>query len=95
MKEKTKRGRKPQGEEAMTNAEKQAAYRARIRENEGGYSGKALSLMLSGDAHLALDVIREAHPDLSYKEIVEMLLIKRAEESKPGYFRLPFDYMKL
>ena len=95
MMEKPKRGRKPRGEEAMTNAEKQAAYRARIRENEGGYSGKALSLMLSGDAHMALDVIREEHPELSYKEIVEMLLIKRVEESKPGYFRLPFDYMKL
>jgi hypothetical protein len=95
MMEKTKRGRKPQGEEAMTNAEKQAAYRARIRENAGGYSGKALSLMLSGDAHMALDVIREERPELSYKEIVEMLLIKRVEESKPGYFHLPFDYMKL
>ena len=95
MREKSNRGRKPQGVEAMTNAEKQKAYRKRIRENAGGYSGKALSLMLSGDAHLALTVIREAHPDLSNKEIVEMLLIKYVESEKPGYFRLPFDYMKL
>ena len=34
------RGRKPQGEEPMSKAEKQKAYR--IRENDGGYSGTVL-----------------------------------------------------
>ena len=89
------RGRESQGEAPMSNAEKQKAYRSRIRENDGGYSGTVLSVMLSGNAHLALDLVKEEHPDLSNKEIVEMLLIQYIEEKKPGYFRLPLGYMKL
>ncbi|MDA8059144.1 MAG: hypothetical protein ACYCXP_02160 [Leptospirillum sp.] len=84
----TRLGRITSGEEPISNAEKQAAYRDRIRENDGGYSGTVLLVIPSGNAPLAMDVIREVHPDPSNREIVEMLLIKRTEEIKPGYFHL-------
>ncbi|MDD2751012.1 hypothetical protein [Acidithiobacillus sp.] len=39
-----------------------------------GYSGKQISVMLSGDAHLALDELASAYSNKSQKEIIELAL---------------------
>ncbi|TQN49232.1 hypothetical protein [Acidithiobacillus thiooxidans] len=40
-----------------------------------GYSGKPVSVMLSGDAHLALDALVSVYSDKSQKEIIDLALV--------------------
>jgi hypothetical protein len=40
-----------------------------------GYSGKPISVMLSGDAHMALDELITLYRDKSQKEIIDLALI--------------------
>jgi hypothetical protein len=40
-----------------------------------GYSGKPVSVMLSGPAHSALDELVSAYGDKSQKEIIDLALI--------------------
>ena len=70
-----KRGRKPKGDRPMTAAERAAASRFRRRYPMEGYSGKQVSVMLSGDAHLALDELASTYGDKSQKEIIDLALI--------------------
>lgn len=70
-----KRGRKPKGDRPMTAAERVAASRFRRKYPIAGYSGKQVSVMLSGDAHLALDELANAYSDKSQKEIIDLALI--------------------
>jgi hypothetical protein len=70
-----KRGRKPQGDRPMTSAERAKASRDRRRFPMEGYSGKPVSVMLSGDAHRALDELVSTYSDQSQKEIIDMALI--------------------
>ncbi|PKY09468.1 hypothetical protein B1757_14740 [Acidithiobacillus marinus] len=70
-----KRGRKPKGERPMTAAERAKASRDRRRFPMEGYSGKPISVMLSGDAHMALDELVSAYGDKSQKEIIDLALI--------------------
>ena len=50
-----KRGRKPKGDRPMTAAERAKASRDHRRFPMEGYSGKPISVMLSGEDHMALD----------------------------------------
>ncbi|MDR7926540.1 hypothetical protein RIE95_05975 [Acidithiobacillus thiooxidans] len=70
-----KRGRKPKGDRPMTAAERAKASRDRRRFPMEGYSGKPISVMLSGDAHMALDELITTYSDKSQKEIVDLALI--------------------
>ena len=70
-----KRGRKPKGDRPMTSAERAAASRFRRRYPMEGYSGKPVSVMLSGPAHSALDELVEHFGDKSQKEIIDLALI--------------------
>ena len=70
-----KRGRKPKGDRPMTAAERAKASRDRRRFPMEGYSGKPISVMLSGDAHMALDELITTYSDKSQKEIIDLALI--------------------
>ncbi|OCX74447.1 hypothetical protein A6M27_09825 [Acidithiobacillus thiooxidans] len=70
-----KRGRKPKGERPMTAAERAKASRDRRRFPMEGYSGKPISVMLSGDAHMALNDLITIYSDKSQKEIIDLALI--------------------
>jgi hypothetical protein len=59
----------------MTSAERAKASRDRRRFPMEGYSGKQVSVMLSGHAHSALDDLITAYGDKSQKEIIDMALI--------------------
>ncbi len=77
--EQPKRGRKPKGDRAMTNAERVAASRARRLYPDRGYSGKQLSVMLNGRAHMALDdLMRYYGEGTIQREVVEAALINYA-----------------
>ncbi len=74
-----RRGRKPKGDRPMTNAERVAASRFRRRYPDKGYSGKQLSVMLSGRARMALDDLMEYHGEGTIqREVVEAALISYA-----------------
>ena len=77
-----RRGRKPKGERAMTPAERSKASRDRRRFPMEGYSGKQVSVMLSGPAHSALDDLVEFFGGKSQKEIIEqaILMMYRAKD---------------
>jgi len=70
-----KRGRKPMGDRPMTAAERAAASRFMRTYTTEGYSGKQVSVMLSGDAHLALDELASVYSDKSQKEIIDLALV--------------------
>ncbi len=70
-----KRGRKPKGDHPMTAAERAKASRDRRRFPMEGYSGKPISVMLSGDAHMALNDLIALYSDKSQKEIIDLALI--------------------
>ncbi|MDX5936826.1 hypothetical protein [Acidithiobacillus thiooxidans] len=70
-----KRGRKPKGDRPMTAAERAAVSRFRRRYPMEGYSGKSVSVMLSGPAHAALDDLITIYSDKSQKEIIDLALI--------------------
>ncbi|MBU2737522.1 hypothetical protein [Acidithiobacillus concretivorus] len=70
-----KRGRKPKGDRPMTAAERAKASRDRRRFPMEGYSGKPISVMLSGEAHMALDELITTYSDKSQKEIIDLALI--------------------
>ena len=70
-----KRGRKPKGDRPMTAAERAKASRDRRRFPQEGYSGKPISVMLSGEAHMALDNLIPIYSDKSQKEIIDLALI--------------------
>ena len=72
-------GRKPKGDRPMTSAERVAASRFRRRYTNGGTSGKQVSVMLSGPAHMALDDLAEHFRDRTQKEIIEAALIAHAK----------------
>ncbi|MDX5936835.1 hypothetical protein [Acidithiobacillus thiooxidans] len=59
----------------MTAAERAAVSRFRRRYPMEGYSGKPVSVMLSGDAHLALDALVSVYSDKSQKEIIDLALV--------------------
>ena len=73
--EKKQRGRKPKGERPMTAAERSRASRDRRRFPMEGYSGKQVSVMLSGPAHMALDDLQEFFGGKSQKEIIEQAIL--------------------
>ena len=73
--EKKRRGRKPKGERPMTAAERSRASRDRRRFPMEGYSGKQVSVMLSGPAHMALDELMEFFGDKTQKEIIEQAIL--------------------
>ncbi len=73
--EKKRRGRKPKGDRPMTAAERSRASRDRRRFPMEGYSGKQVSVMLSGPAHLALDDLLEFLSGRSQKEIIEQAIL--------------------
>ena len=71
-----RRGRKPKGERPMTNAERVAASRLRRRCPDKGYSGKQISVMLGGRAHMALDDLMAHHGEGTIqREVVEAALL--------------------
>ena len=70
-----KRGRKPKGDRPMTAAERAKASRDSRRFPQEGYSGKPISVMLSGEAHMALDELITTYSDKSQKEIIDLALI--------------------
>ena len=70
-----KRGRKPKGDRPMTAAERAKASRDNRRFPMEGYSGKPISVMLSGDAHMALNDLITIYSDKSQKEIIDLALI--------------------
>ena len=70
-----KRGRKPKGDRPMTAAERAKASRDHRRFPQEGYSGKPISVMLSGDAHMALNDLITIYGDKSQKEIIDLALI--------------------
>jgi len=72
---KNQRGRKPKGDRPMTAAERSRASRDRRRFPMEGYSGKQVSVMLSGTAHMALDELMEFFGDKTQKEIVEQAIL--------------------
>ena len=80
-----RRGRKPKGDRAMTNAERVAASRFRRRyPDKGGYSGKQLSVMLGGRAHMALDDLMAHYGEGTIqREVVEAALINYAAYCLP------------
>ena len=73
--EPVRRGRKPKGDRPMTSTERAKASRDRRRFPMEGYSGKQVSVMLSGPAHSALNDLISAYGDKSQKEIIDMALI--------------------
>ena len=73
--EKKRRGRKPKGERPMTAAERSRASRDRRHFPMEGYSGKQVSVMLSGPAHMALDELMEFFGDKTQKEIIEQAIL--------------------
>ncbi len=73
--ERVRKGRKPKGDRTMTPAERAKASRDRRRFPMEGYSGKQVSVMLSGPAHSALDDLITAYSDKSQKEIIDMALV--------------------
>ena len=73
--EPVRKGRKPKGDRAMTSAERTKASRDRRRFPMEGYSGKQVTVMLSGPAHSALDDLITAYGDKSQKEIIDMALV--------------------
>lgn len=77
-----RRGRRPLGDRPMTAAERQRRSRDRRRFPAQGYSGKQIEVMLSGDAHRALDDLRKLFRDKSQKEIVEVALLQLARTYK-------------
>jgi hypothetical protein len=70
-----KRGRKPKGDRPMTSAERAKASRFRRTYTKEDYSGKQVSVMLSGPAHRALDELVSAYSDKSQKEIIDLAII--------------------
>ena len=70
-----RRGRKPKGERPMTAAERSRASRDRRHFPMEGYSGKQVSVMLSGPAHMALDDLQEFFGGKSQKEIIEQAIL--------------------
>ena len=60
----------------MTAAERAKASRDRRRFPMEGYSGKPISVMLSGEAHMALDNLIPLYGDKSQKEIIDLALIR-------------------
>lgn len=70
-----RRGRKPKGDRPMTSAERVAASRFRRRYTDNGYSGKQVSVMLGGRAHMALDDLVEHFDSAMQKEVIEAALI--------------------
>lgn len=79
--EQKKRGRKPSGERAMTSAERAAAsrFKRRYEQPTGSFSGKQISVMLSGDAHAALLDLKEHFSDKSQKQIIDEALVHYAK----------------
>ena len=73
--EPVRKGRKPKGDRPMTSSERAQASRDRRRFPMEGYSGKQVSVMLSGPAHSALDDLITAYGDKSQKEIIDMALV--------------------
>ena len=73
--EPVRKGRKPNGDRPMTSSERAKASRDRRRFPMEGYSGKQVSVMLSGPAHSALDDLITAYGDKSQKEIIDMALV--------------------
>ena len=73
--EPVRKGRKPKGDRPMTSAERAKASRDRRRFPMEGYSGKQVTVMLSGPAHSALDDLITAYGDKSQKEIIDMALV--------------------
>lgn len=73
--EPVRKGRKPKGDRPMTASERAKASRDRRRFPMEGYSGKQVSVMLSGAAHSALDDLITAYGDKSQKEIIDMALV--------------------
>ena len=73
--ENKRRGRKPKGDLPMTAAERSRASRDRRRFPMEGYSGKQVSVMLSGPAHMALDELMEFFGGKSQKEIIEQAIL--------------------
>ena len=73
--EKKRRGRKPKGDRPMTAAERSRASRDRRRFPMEGYSGKQVSVMLSGPAYMALDELMEFFGDKTQKEIIEQAIL--------------------
>lgn len=74
-----RRGCKPKGDRLMTSAERVAAGRFRRRYRNSGYSGKQVSVMLSGQAHMALDDLVGHFRDKTQKEIIGAALIAHAK----------------
>ncbi|MHB9043100.1 hypothetical protein [Acidithiobacillus sp.] len=71
-----RRGRKPEGDRPMTSAERVAASRARRLYPDKGYSGKQLSVMLNGRAHMALDDLMAHHGEGTIqREVIEAAII--------------------
>ena len=73
--EPVRKGRKPKGDRPMTSSERAKASRDRRRFPMEGYSGKQVSVMLSGPAHSALDDLITTYGDKSQKEIIDMALV--------------------
>ncbi|MBN6741304.1 hypothetical protein JKG47_12300 [Acidithiobacillus sp. MC6.1] len=73
--ERARKGRKPKGDRPMTSAERAKASRDRRRFPMEGYSGKQVSVMLSGPAHSALDDLLTVYSDKSQKEIIDMAIV--------------------
>ncbi len=82
-----RRGRKPQGERAMTPAERSKASRFNRTYTQEGYSGKQVNVMLSGPAHMALDDLVTFFGDKTQKEIIEqaiLAVIYRGQNQAPS-----------
>ncbi len=80
----TRRGRKPKGDRPMTSAERVAASRFRRRHPDKGYSGKQLSVMLGGRAHMALNDLMAHHGEGTIqREVIEVALIFYAAHCIP------------
>ena len=73
--EPVRRGRKPKGDRPMTSTERAKASRDRRRFPMEGYSGKQVSVMLSGPAHMALDELMELFGGKPQKEIIEQAIL--------------------
>ena len=83
--EQPKRGRKPKGDRPMTSAERVAASRARRLYPDNGYSGKQLSVMLNGRAHMALDDLMAHYGEGTIqREAVEAALLFYAAHCIPS-----------
>ena len=73
--EQKRRGRKPTGVRPMTAAERSRSSRFNRTYTKEGYSGKQVSVMLSGPAHSALDDLLKFFGDKSQKEIIELAIL--------------------